>query len=150
MISFSRLVGHLLRMRSLAPQDRRLCVRALLVMIGVRLALWLAPRRAFRWCERVADHGAGPRASGGPSAERISWAVQTVSRVVPSATCLVQAATGRILLERNGYRAKVRIGVLKDMDCRLEAHAWTEVDGMIVIGGTGHEKYSRFPDWPRT
>lgn len=50
--------------------------------------------------------------------------------------CLVQALTGRILLQRRGIPSDLRIGVAKKNGERLDAHAWLECGGAVVLGGS--------------
>jgi hypothetical protein len=71
-----------------------------------------------------------------PSPERIAWAVRVARRYVPAATCLSQALAVRTLFRRQGYPAQLRIGVTKGERGQLEAHAWVESEGKIVIGGS--------------
>jgi hypothetical protein len=78
----------------------------------------------------------GPRVEGA-SAEKVVWAVTASSRYVPAATCLTQAFATQVLLSRRGLAARLRIGVVKGKDGRLQAHAWVESNGVVVIGGSG-------------
>ena len=64
------------------------------------------------------------------------------SRRVPKATCLTQAIALRTLLARDGKESELRIGVAKAEDGRLEAHAWLESDGRIVIGGRESSRFA--------
>lgn len=74
------------------------------------------------------------------SREQIGWAVNAVStRILGDGTCLTQALTAQQLLQANGYPAELRIGVAKQADGKLLAHAWVESEGMIVVGGTAAE-----------
>ena len=45
-----------------------------------------------------------------------------------------QALTAKTLLARAGQPAALRIGVAKKPDGHLEAHAWLESEGRIVVG----------------
>jgi hypothetical protein len=47
-----------------------------------------------------------------------------------------------VLLARRGHPALLRIGVLKGEEGRLEAHAWLESKGRIVIGGSELERFT--------
>jgi hypothetical protein len=68
---------------------------------------------------------------------------------VPRVTCLSQALATHILLVRSGYPAQVRIGVAKTDRGRLEAHAWVEGDGQILVGDVaGLSRYVRLPPLP--
>jgi hypothetical protein len=40
------------------------------------------------------------------------------------------------LLARRGYLADLRIGVIKADSGQLEAHAWVESEGQVIIGGS--------------
>jgi hypothetical protein len=84
--------------------------------------------------------------TGQPSVERIAWAVGAASRYVPTATCLSQALAAQVLLARHGHPASLRIGVARGAAGRLEAHAWIESRGRIVIGGTADlARYTPLP-----
>ncbi len=54
--------------------------------------------------------------------------------LVPAATCLTQALTAQTVLSRRGHDSRLRIGVAKDTQGNLEAHAWVECDGTVVVG----------------
>jgi hypothetical protein len=78
-----------------------------------------------------------PRATRAPEpgeAERIAWAVDRASRLVPRATCLAQALAAQGMLARRGIRSEIRIGVAHPSGRRLEAHAWLECAGRVVLG----------------
>ena len=68
-----------------------------------------------------------------PSSEEICRAVEVAARFLPGATCVVKAQVGCAMLNRLGHAAEVRIGVSKKMS-GIEAHAWVECDGAVVIG----------------
>ncbi len=59
--------------------------------------------------------------------------------------CLLQSLAGRHLLTRRGYLSHLRIGVAKESDGPLRAHAWVEWDGRILIGGVGPTHFTPFP-----
>jgi len=68
--------------------------------------------------------------------DKVVWAVRVASRYMPGRVkCLAQALTAQVLLERRGYQTQLRIGVAKGEGGQLEAHAWVESQGRIVIGG---------------
>ena len=56
-------------------------------------------------------------------------------------TCLPQALAAQVLLERCGYPARLRVGVVKGGEGQLEAHAWVESQGRIIVGGAEVERY---------
>lgn len=133
------------RFLRLPRADRGLLLEALLLVSLIRLVLWVVPFRALRRSlYRLTDV---PAAAGGVTGrglppDRIGWAVAAASRYVPRATCLVQALAGRVLLERQGHPASLRIGVARDDERgNFEAHAWLECQGRVVIGGRQSERY---------
>ena len=69
--------------------------------------------------------------------ERVTWALAKVSRLVPRASCLPRAIAAELLLTRMGYRATLHIGVARTHRHGLEAHAWVDSEGIIVVGGEG-------------
>jgi hypothetical protein len=79
-----------------------------------------------------------------PSSEQISHAVDIAARFVPGATCLVKAQACSVMLNRFGYAAEIKIGVWKNSSS-LEAHAWVESAGTVVLGATGnpYEEFSK-------
>jgi hypothetical protein len=67
--------------------------------------------------------------------ERLLWAIAVAGRYVSGTTCLSLALAGRMMLNRYGYPAHIRIGVAKEHTGSFGAHAWLESEGTIVIGG---------------
>jgi hypothetical protein len=124
-------------------------------------ALWLAASAAvlqaailvgmrvlpFARLQRLVERAGRPRRPGRRQRPlgSLIWAVQATSRPNPLTTCLSEALTAQVLLHRNGYPARVRIGVAKAQDGRLEAHAWLESGDQLVLGARGYERYSPLP-----
>jgi hypothetical protein len=121
---------------NLPSTDRHLLIKAALLLGAIRLGLWILPFRVlWRFLGRHKHRPAEPRETT-PSIpmDRLIWGVKVASRYVPAATCLAQALATRTLLSRNGYPADLQIGVVKTERGELEAHAWVESNGRIVIG----------------
>jgi hypothetical protein len=91
---------------------------------------------------------AHPKAAKDPAdVDRIVWAVSAAGRVVPGGKpCLPLAMASQWLLTRRGFVTDLRIGVMRDDSGRLEAHAWVELNGRILIGQTPSlERFERLP-----
>jgi hypothetical protein len=122
---------------------RRLLFQAALVVLAIRSGLWLLPFRRVRAILARMDT-APPllRPRNGTSTDEIARAVRSASRFVPHASCLTQALAAQALLRWSGISSRLHIGVAKDDAGRLEAHAWVESKGSIVIGGSGLARYT--------
>ena len=68
--------------------------------------------------------------------DQVAFALNSVAPRVPwRADCLVQALAGERWLRRQGITAQVVIGVHMNGQAPLDAHAWLEAGGFIVVGG---------------
>jgi hypothetical protein len=77
--------------------------------------------------------------------DRMRWAVEVAGRYVPGATCLTQALALQIWLGRHGQSAALRLGVARGAGERLEAHAWLEHEGRVIIGAAERPRYTPLP-----
>lgn len=125
------------RFSGLSWADRRLLVEALVLAALVRLGLWLLPFRIVRGqLDKIAQPSVELKQTDPAAMSRVAWAVSVMSRCLPAASCLTQALATRCLLARRGYLADLRIGVIKADSGQLEAHAWVESEGQVIIGGS--------------
>lgn len=117
----------------LSPPLRRRLVPATLLVLGVRAAVGLVPFRTLnRWTERVPLG----RPSGDVPVAQTVWAVGAVAgRLFPDDPCLTQALAARVALRRLGRPTTLRLGVAEATGGGIEAHAWLEDDGRVLIGG---------------
>lgn len=120
------------------PQaDRLLLIRALLLVIAVRVGLWMLPFRLIRRMVRMVSKPLTKISSPDPAnIGRISWAIGRASCRVPHASCLTQALAASILLAWHGFDADLHIGVTKDAGKKFAAHAWLISQGLVVTGGS--------------
>jgi hypothetical protein len=117
--------------RGLPAADGVLLLEAAALLLAVRLGLPLIgfhPLRAAlqrRIPSRNRPH------------DRMVWAVNAVARRVPATRCLAQALVMHALLHRHGHASNLKIGVRlvdRAREVPLDAHAWVECDGRVVIG----------------
>jgi len=81
------------------------------------------------------------------SVDKVIWAVSVASHYMPGGVkCLARALATQILLHWHGYPADLQIGVAKGEAGQLEAHAWVESQGQIVMGYLSN--LSRFTPLP--
>jgi len=121
-------------------EEAGLVLKACILIPSVRLGLAVLPYRAvlrlLAPLSRVADAPSGPPTE---AIERIVWAVALVARHSPRSTCLVQALAARVLLRRAGVSADLRIGVARNAGSGIQAHAWVESNGAVVLGASSTE-----------
>ena len=115
--------------------DRSLLIETAFLVWAVRLALWLLPfRTVASLLGRMVPAAPRPKDQSQDFIDRAGQAVMLTSRMVPKATCLTQALATQVLISRHGYEARLHIGVAKNGEERLEAHAWLVSNGRVVIG----------------
>lgn len=79
--------------------------------------------------------------------DRLIWAMNTAGRTVLNARgCLPLAIATQYWLSRCGVPADLKIGVRRDASGDLEAHAWVEQGGRVLIGGSpSPDQYQTLP-----
>ena len=128
----------LLKFCRLSRREQWFLLKSFALTVAVRAALDLLPHRVLLALVSRARAG---RVRSAESVDRIAWAVRAASRAVPRATCLTQAIAVSILMVRRGYDAQVSIGVAAKQG-GIDAHAWVEHNGEIVIGGPRVQPYT--------
>jgi len=133
----------------LSPAEKRVLVFATFLVASTRLGLSVVPvqttRRMLRW---LAPLPGQCRAVDCHSVSQLTWAVRAAGRFVPRATCLTQALAGQALLARYGHAARLRAGVARDEQGKIEGHAWLEHGGEVVVGGIDElERYTDLEGW---
>jgi hypothetical protein len=118
----------------------------LLAMV-IRLALWLLP---FGAVQRLTRHWGRQSARAGVGRRRdpdvLAAAVRYATRYVPRASCLTQALVAQVLLSRSGYAPALRIGLARGPGGALNAHAWLENEGEVVLGGGTTARFTALRD----
>jgi Transglutaminase-like superfamily len=132
------------RLAGLSPDEWSLLFRAALLVGTIRIGLWLLP---FRRVSRIAFSKILAKRKAAEPLDRLIWAITAVSRRVPGATCLTQALAARALLTQCGYASGVKVGVAKDEQGRLEAHAWLVCANEVVLGGPNVHRYAGSLIW---
>ena len=119
----------------LSAGDKFLLSKSFYLLIAVRVVLHLVSFQKI--LQRIDKESVFPftKTDKRPSFDKIAWAVETVGRYIPGTTCLYKALASKIMLAQYGYDACIHIGVDKKEAGSLDAHAWVEIDGHILIGG---------------
>lgn len=137
----------------LPPADRKLVFTMVILVEMIRVGLKLSSlKKVKRILERISHTFPGNQPADGKYREQVVWAASTVGRqLLGDQPCLAQALAVQMVFNRRKIPADLCIGVVKEKDGRLAAHAWVESEGQVVIGGTQEElsRYTRLPalDW---
>ena len=140
------------RFRDRSPEERRAVARAGLLIATIQTALAVLPfrqvmRGVYRIARQPSDPGPNPMESAQFDRELAVWAVEAAGRRLLSRNpCLPKALAVLILFRRAGEQAELRLGVARDEDGPVRAHAWVESGGRVVIGGdVPIERYTQLP-----
>jgi hypothetical protein len=116
-----------------SASDRWLLLRALALHTSVAALLRVVRfGRLSRWLGGQPRH---PREDDVAAAERIVWAVRRAAAAAPwGRTCLTEALTASVLLRCAGCSATLRFGVANSAGAGLDAHAWLEYRGAVLLG----------------
>lgn len=77
-----------------------------------------------------------------PAIRQVAEAIRRCARHVPwQSLCLVQALAGRAMLARRGLAPNIWLGVAKEPQQAMEAHAWLVCDQQFVTGSDGYERF---------
>jgi hypothetical protein len=118
------------RFLRLSKRERLLLFQAAISIFLIRLSLTLLSlRNVHRLAVKITWLSDEPL-----SADRIVRAVRSAARFIPGSTCLVQALAAHSLLIRHGYNPLLTIGVAKNENNRLGAHAWVTCKDEVLIG----------------
>lgn len=134
------------KLLQLSAEDRSLLTSSVLLVGAARLALWVLPFNVVRReLTRRARRSFVPHTT-----DKIGWAISVAKEFIPKGNCLPQALAAETLLLRSGHPVELRIGVVKTAEGLLEAHAWVESGGRLVVGdlAQGLSTYSPLPPLP--
>jgi len=123
----------------LSSEERRFTFQAWVTALLIRAGFWLLPFAVFR---RMAEKAAlETDARFSIPLANLCRLVTAVSRRIPYTTCLSTAFTAFILLRRQGYPVNLCLGVNRDDQAILRAHAWVELNDQILVGRQEGESY---------
>jgi len=126
------------------PVEQRLFLEAMLWLALSRLAILVVPFR------RIA-HFLGHTMVETPSHPlphmtaplQISWAVRTAGRYTPwESKCLAQAMAAKMMLKRRRFPTTLYLGLLKEGEKGLSAHAWLRCGDLVLTGAPVHRQFT--------
>lgn len=121
------------RFIALSRFEKAVVLEAVILLFLVRLALSiLSLPRILGALQKLGPLLKFPPLSG----RRVLELVEKSSRRLPfKVTCLSLALVAQMILMQTGGRGVLRIGVKKMSPGWIEAHAWLEEEGKVVLGG---------------
>jgi hypothetical protein len=137
----------------LEPIDQQLLIEAYLCLGLVRLGLWLLPFGSLRKVlNKINSYQITDKLPVFVQIEQITTAINRSSHYSPGdVKCLAKALATEVLLTKYGYFPLLKIGVAKGERGQLEAHAWVEERGKIVIGNLRDlSRYKPLPSLKQT
>lgn len=100
-----------------------------------RTRKWIRKRATAKTRKRVDDP------------KQVAKAVLRSSRWIPGSSCLTEALCCQAILLRNGYDARLILGLERTEPGKLDAHAWIELEDAVLIGDNGRlEAYKAMDD----
>jgi hypothetical protein len=131
------------KLRELSSQERSFLLQAWCALLGIDLALRCLPfTRIASVCRRLRTTRTDDDTPSLPPIMRLAWLVTVAGRYSPLGTsCLKEALALSWLMSRRGIATTLRIGVARRHGT-LDAHAWLEHNGRIILGGTGADAYA--------
>jgi hypothetical protein len=132
-------VKNLTKFIHLTFQDQVLLLQAFIALAVCQARLYASSvAKLQRWATRPGNRGA--------AADRLTWAIEVVSKKTLGANCLCRALALQRLLSRNGHVSELRIGVERNAN-QFRAHAWLVCGDQVVIGGSQLERYQLLAAW---
>ncbi len=127
---------YLLAIRKLSWKAGWMLLKAGWVVFAIKVALKTVPYKKVLTKIEGGLRSSRMKATDQRFEERAVWAVRAIARrFLGDKPCLTQALALKWILARAGKKTTLKIGVNKNLDNALEAHAWLELDGEIIIGG---------------
>lgn len=76
-------------------------------------------------------------------ARHVASCIRAMSRHLPwDCKCLVQAISAKMMLDRRSIPTTLYLGVSKDQQDEMIAHAWLRAGNAIVLGGGGLKQFT--------
>jgi hypothetical protein len=118
------------------------------LLVASRLVVMLFPLAMAQRCLLRLARLAPVRGQATGITEAIA-AVREGATLVPGSWCLQSALAAQALLRNIGMQPELRIGLAHSPIQGMRAHAWLELDGLPVLGGSKEELSAYVPLFPR-
>ncbi|AEI92625.1 lasso peptide biosynthesis B2 protein [Roseobacter litoralis] len=107
---------------------------SLLVVLVVRVGLWVTRYQRIRTA-LVRPCPDDPQMARRATVARVTHAVSQISRFIPDASCLTQTISCQAILSWKGIPSTITMGLKKEDETTLKAHAWLSWNAQVVLEG---------------
>jgi hypothetical protein len=127
---------------ALTAADKILLIQMAAWVVAIKIGLRLLPFGQLRYLLTQLAGQLRRNGQGHPvHLARLVWAATVVGKaLLGDRACLTQALAVQFFYQRYGYPTQLRIGVSRDSNGSLTAHAWVGAHDQILIGGE-HSPY---------
>lgn len=133
-------MGLLARVRGATPAEVALALKAAAALHCIRMLMRAVPyRRLLALVEGASRPAGGPPRT---SAAAVARAMRRAARTAPGSTCLFRALAAYLLCRREQLPAELCIGVARENDGDMAAHAWVRCGTTIVVGAAEMDRYA--------
>lgn len=129
-------MNKLLKLIKVSKSERSLLVSAFVSLNLIRLGLFMLPFSKLLKLIEIINNFLSKERKDKVDIAQILHAVHTSNYyVLGNSKCLAKALTTQTLMKVHGYSSELKIGVAKENGSSLQAHAWVEHRGKVIIGG---------------
>ncbi|MGH7259463.1 MAG: lasso peptide biosynthesis B2 protein [Nitrospiraceae bacterium] len=138
------------KLRRHSPRERSFLIQAWCALLVIDIALRCLPFPSIAsFCRRLCTTVNDGDAVSLPPVTQLARLVNVAGRYSPFGTsCLKEALVLSWLMSRRGMATTLRIGVARRHG-NLDAHAWLEQNGRIILGEADADAYAPLPPIPR-
>jgi Transglutaminase-like superfamily len=115
--------------RKLTWAKLKLVIKAYGLLWLFRLVLWVLPYERVKSILEKQSFQTSPNYKF----REIIRVVNRAGLLVLGATCLSRALTAKALLAQSGYQTELCMGIARQVNGKVKAHAWLEKDGEVVM-----------------
>ena len=128
----------------LTKEEKALFRQALYLMIGWKMRIILFPMRKYaKFLGKKGEDSVNSDVSKDYLINKFTQAIHRADSVLPwESKCLTEAIATKRLLERYNIKSTLFLGVTKDENQKLIAHAWLRYGEHIISGERGYLRFT--------
>lgn len=137
-------------LKQLTHQERYFCMQSVFWLLLVKTALCLFPySRTIYYIQAWSRNTHKVRTKKDILPSDMCILIEKCAYCLPlSLKCLSRALTGYVLCRRSGHPVYLRIGAKRSSDGNFCAHAWLELNDVIIMGNLPDiHSFSKFRDF---